>query len=598
MDDSKMHKLNGVIEHYKRHIGRATESNDNDKIMKCITKLSRLPITVQNLQNTGIGRVVNNLRKYDGNIGESAKSLVIQWKNVVKIEETENFYKRDDNSDEEHHDVSSPKDNEEFINEPEVINTINDDSSDHESSHHRHHEKSKHKKSKKDKDNKKRKESYSNSTDEQGDGHISKKVKKDYKYENVKIKTEPERCETVQHIATTSYREHINGYEESTKKEKKSSHSNKKKDKHKSSHKSESKSHSHRDKHESKSGHKDKSDSKKNTKDKTKEESKPSTSTNHSTHSSNSSNKTFEEALLGIEIVKKKQIKSKYRDRSRSSERESSSMPPSPLAPFNLDPEELIANYKPLSQLDEKKKKTEDLDPLAKIMTTKNMRTKVYSGNKSTIYTEVPRLLDFCIQTIKDNLDALEYTGGVPFSILEPILKHASPDQLYTLEQFNDYLIEDTGVLWEYHCKKEFRNKIPDKNESWRNFYIRCLEERETKLAKLRRNINANQAASMPVRKTQLAYVDSTVKPPRGIAKKQAKFQTASADTRRNILNKSMMGEHSTAEALSANKKSTSMATGVPIALTSAHSPSSAMKKKKAPLMQKALQLIKSTRRR
>jgi len=34
MDDAKMHKLNGVIEHYKRHIGRATESNDNDKVRK------------------------------------------------------------------------------------------------------------------------------------------------------------------------------------------------------------------------------------------------------------------------------------------------------------------------------------------------------------------------------------------------------------------------------------------------------------------------------------------------------------------------------------------------------------------------------------
>jgi transcription elongation factor B polypeptide 3 len=536
------------------------------------------------------------LGKYDGNIGESAKTLVIQWKNVVKIEETENFYRTEDNSDEEHHDVPSPKDNDEFINEPEIINKSNDDSSDHESSYQKHHEKSKHKKSKKDKSSKKRKESYSTSTDDQGDGHVSKKVKKDYKYENVKVKTEPEKCESAQNVATTSHRENNNrdnnGYEESTKKEKKSSHSDKKKDKHKSSHKSESKSHSHKDKNESRSsGHKDKSDSKKNIKDKVKEESKASTSS-----------KTFEEALLGIEIpVKKKQTKSKHRDRSRSSEREFSSTPPSPLAPLNLDPEELIANYKPLSQLDAKKKKMpEDLDPLAKIMTTKNMRTKVYSGNKSTIYTEVPRLLDFCIQTIKDNLDALEYTGGVPFSILEPILKHASPDQLYNLEQYNYYLIEDTGVLWEYHCKKEFRNKVPDKNEPWRNFYIRCLEERETKLAKLRQNINANQAASTPVRKTQLAYVDSAVKPPRGVAKKQAKFQTASSDIKRNILNKSMMGGHSTAEALSANKRSTTMATGVPIALTShtSHSPSSAMKKKKAPLMQKALQLIKSSRRR
>jgi len=45
------------------------------------------------------------------------------------------------------------------------------------------------------------------------------------------------------------------------------------------------------------------------------------------------------------------------------------------LAPFNLDPEELITNYKPLPQLDIKKKKLiEDVDPLAKIMMTKNLR--------------------------------------------------------------------------------------------------------------------------------------------------------------------------------------------------------------------------------
>jgi len=67
---------------------------------------------------------------------------------------------------------------------------------------------------------------------------------------------------------------------------------------------------------------------------------------------------------------------------------------------------------------------------------------------------------------------ALEFTGGVPFIILEPILKYATPDQLYTLEHYNDYLIEDTGELWKFHCNKEFRNKIPEKNESWRQFYI------------------------------------------------------------------------------------------------------------------------------
>lgn len=45
------------------------------------------------------------------------------------------------------------------------------------------------------------------------------------------------------------------------------------------------------------------------------------------------------------------------------------------LAPLHLDPEELTANYKPLPQLDVRKKKmVEDIDPLARIMTTKNMR--------------------------------------------------------------------------------------------------------------------------------------------------------------------------------------------------------------------------------
>lgn len=56
----------------------------------------------------------------------------------------------------------------------------------------------------------------------------------------------------------------------------------------------------------------------------------------------------------------------------------------------------------------------------------------------------------------------------------------------------------------------------------------------------------------------------------------QAKFHTASPDNKRNILNKSMMGGHSTAEALSANKRSTTMATGTAIALPSPHMPSNA----------------------
>lgn len=50
----------------------------------------------------------------------------------------------------------------------------------------------------------------------------------------------------------------------------------------------------------------------------------------------------------------------------------------------------------------------------------------------------------------------------------------------------------------------------------------------------------------------------------------QAKLHMTT-DIKRNILNKSMMGGNSTAQALSANNKSTTMATGIPVALSSTH---------------------------
>lgn len=50
---------------------------------------------------------------------------------------------------------------------------------------------------------------------------------------------------------------------------------------------------------------------------------------------------------------------------------------------------------------------------------------------------------------------------------------------------------------------------------------MRCLDEREAKLAALTANIKQSQDKSLPVRQTKLAYVDSFVKPPREIARKQ-----------------------------------------------------------------------------
>lgn len=118
----------------------------------------------------------------------------------------------------------------------------------------------------------------------------------------------------------------------------------------------------------------------------------------------------------------------------------------------------------------------------------------------------------------------MEYTGGVPYSILKPVLERATPDQLFTLENHNPYLIEDTDELWRLHCGKEFRPKRREEMESWRDMYMRCLDEREAKLRLLTANIKQSQDKSLPVRQTKLAYVDSVVKPPRTVARKQVRF--------------------------------------------------------------------------
>lgn len=57
-------------------------------MLHCLGKLFQLPVTVQHLQDTGVGRTVNALRKYEGDTGEAAKALVAKWKAMVAAEDS------------------------------------------------------------------------------------------------------------------------------------------------------------------------------------------------------------------------------------------------------------------------------------------------------------------------------------------------------------------------------------------------------------------------------------------------------------------------------------------------------------------------------
>ncbi|KAG5309507.1 ELOA1 factor, partial [Acromyrmex insinuator] len=274
--------------------------------------------------------------------------------------------------------------------------------------------------------------------------------------------------------------------------------------------------------------------------------------------------------------------------------------PPSLLAPnVKLEPlnvdlastlPEISPNYKPLPYVNPMQRK-EEIKSVDDIIYIKNQRTKVYSGNKVG-YTSVPTLYEMCIRVLIENIDALEFTGGVPYDILKPILERATCDQLFMLEHHNPYLIEDTDVLWKYHCNREFKNKDRQEMESWREMYMRCLDEREAKLKTLTANIKQSIDKSVPMRSTKLAYVDNVVKPPRNVLKKQAKYGTANATPATiSSVKKKLTGG-------GAVNNATNIAVPPPPMSRFKASTSSGMKKTKAPLMAKALQLIKGRYKR
>lgn len=166
-----------------------------------------------------------------------------------------------------------------------------------------------------------------------------------------------------------------------------------------------------------------------------------------------------------------------------------------------------------------------DEEALGASISSKTIRTKVYSGNKCAFQT-VPTLHELCIRILQKNIDALEYTGGVPFEILRPILERASPDQLFAFEHYNPYLMDDSDILWEQHCMRKFRGCKRQEMETWREMYSRCVAEQEERLNNLTNNIKYSQSNAVPVKQTKLAVLDNMIKPPRSVLRKQQKFNT------------------------------------------------------------------------
>ncbi|XP_017551834.2 elongin-A isoform X1 [Pygocentrus nattereri] len=165
-----------------------------------------------------------------------------------------------------------------------------------------------------------------------------------------------------------------------------------------------------------------------------------------------------------------------------------------------------------------------------------NSKMVVYSGAKTSYLPKMMTLYEQCIRVLQNNIDSIDEVGGVPFEILEPVLERCTPEQLFRIEQCNQYFMEETDELWMRHCQRDFKRESPQEYESWRELYLRLHDEREERLRMLTQNISSAHANKPKGRQVKMAYVNSAAKPPRDVRRRQEKFGTKSGSTSTSVI--------------------------------------------------------------
>lgn len=160
-----------------------------------------------------------------------------------------------------------------------------------------------------------------------------------------------------------------------------------------------------------------------------------------------------------------------------------------------------------------------------------NSKMVVFSGSKTSYLPRMMTLYEQCIRVLQNNIDSIAEVGGVPFEILEPVLERCTPEQLYRIEQSNQWFTEDSDDLWMRHCQRDFKQKQPQEYESWRELYLRLHDEREERLRLLTQKVSSAHANKPKARQVKIAFVNSVVKPPRDVRRRQEKFGTSSGSS-------------------------------------------------------------------
>ncbi|XP_030370326.1 transcription elongation factor B polypeptide 3 [Scaptodrosophila lebanonensis] len=681
--------LADVVRHYQRSIER--HGQDETRLLHCITKLFNLPIKFEHLQETGIGKTVNTLRKINGEVGIAAKTLVTKWKAMVAAEEepiqpaTHNSNEEDSNRSNGRR--SSDEDLDQNENGNKGSNTSSSDEMHFKAKSNSHEERSRERESNGNKTTEHKIRSSSSNHHHSSNSKSNSKTKSDGEKKHKSSRHDKAKNSERRHESHKDERSNGERMPKESTSAKVESSSKSSSDESRSKHRHHSKSESHKSgeskvrssTHEKTKEHKSHSVHS-HSKDKSSKHKSSSSGSAKSAKRARSSDRTVDEVspkpkiaktktkaealsnedtadgfdstmganfddVLGMLNVpmssKKSSSKPKTPNKATSTTTASKKAHRSPAAELSssikltttttrkpdllastaklepLDPSIALElptisnNYKPMplnqtvmdvvfnsgSNNSHKpvQRNFDESEALAHGISSKTMRTKIYSGVKTGQILQVPSLFDLCIRILQKNIDALEYTGGVPFEVLRPVLERATPQQLLNFEEYNPYLMDDSDVLWQHHVQRHHRSQKREEMETWREMFLRCQEEKDRKLSILAESIKASQKISeAPVRKTQLAFVDSMVKPPRNVQRKQEQYGTkgkliATPAARVTALSSVTPNAAKVGDArlrVAASARDTAQVAVAP------------MRPKKAPLMAKTLQFMRGRHKR
>uniref|UniRef100_A0A8D1SV10 Elongin-A n=1 Tax=Sus scrofa TaxID=9823 RepID=A0A8D1SV10_PIG len=154
-----------------------------------------------------------------------------------------------------------------------------------------------------------------------------------------------------------------------------------------------------------------------------------------------------------------------------------------------------------------------------------NSKMQVFSGSRCAYPQKMMTLHQQCIWILKNNINSISKVGGVPYSVLEPILESCAPDQLYRIKKYNHVLVKETDKLWKIHCHQNFRKETPKEHESWREMYLRLQDAQKQQLQALTVNIQSFHANKPKGQQAKMILFNSVARPLSDIRRKQKRFE-------------------------------------------------------------------------